>query len=65
MAIDSRFFAFWRDSKKHGFLIRFKWPKKSDKSDQQAAQGPRRRERGTTLWEPGPQSRAFLARAGY
>ena len=45
--------------KKHVFLIRFPWPKKCENSDQQAAQGPHRRERGTTFWELGPQGGAF------
>ena len=55
----SFFLAFWRDSKKHDFLIRFKWPKKSDKSDQQAARmsqripGPSAKAWFSGLWAPG------------
>ena len=51
--------AFWRDSEKHDFLIRFKWPQKSDKSDQQAARVSQRIPAGSAkawfsgLWAPG------------
>ena len=37
MAIYSHFFSLLPRFKKHYLLILFKWPKKSDKSDQQAA----------------------------
>ena len=39
VAIDSSIFVVLERCKKHVFLIRFPWPKKCEKSDQQAGQG--------------------------